>query len=211
MGQHGNSPGEGQGPRFARRGDRWQALCRDVRQSAEDHRETFVRSVPGGRCPLGRLSGRREGLDRGDQGGERAAPTVGQDLGCLKSRGWRRAFTLRSYFQPCPPLLLPLPPRPLPRWHDSAGGTKGAGERRAGDMRDRLGTARAHDPRKSRPGPRNRLQAIALGHVCLTGRNPSGLGAADLKSTAPLHDGGRHGSDCGTDGTLRGRACADRR
>ena len=111
---------------------------------------------------MGRLSGRREGLDRGDRGGERAAPTVGQDLGCLKSRGWRRAFTLRSYFQPCPPLLLPLPPRPLPRWHDSAGGTKGAGERRAGDMRDRLGTARAHDPRKSRPRPRNRLQAIAL-------------------------------------------------
>jgi hypothetical protein len=42
--------------------------------------------------PLRRLSGRRGG--RGNRGGEKAVPTVGQDSGYLKSRGWRRAFTL---------------------------------------------------------------------------------------------------------------------
>jgi hypothetical protein len=42
--------------------------------------------------------GWRSGLGRGDRSGEKAVPTVGQDSGRLKSRGWRREFTLRLHF-----------------------------------------------------------------------------------------------------------------
>jgi hypothetical protein len=138
--------------------------------------------------PLRRLSGRREGLGRGNRGGEKAVPTVGQDLGCLKSRGWRRAFTLRSYLHPCPPLPPPPPARPLPRWRDASGAGQGPGND-ARDMRDRLGTARAHDPRRSRPASRNRLQAIALGAGRI-GSEGGGDGADQARA------GGGPGSDC---------------
>jgi hypothetical protein len=76
--------------------------------------------------------GWRRGLGREDRGGEKAVPTVGQDAGRLKSRGWRRAFTLRSYIHPCPPLPSPPPARPLPRWRDASGAGQGPGN----DARD---------------------------------------------------------------------------
>ncbi len=93
---------------------------------------------------------------------KKAPPTVGQDAGRLKSRGWRRVFTLRSYIHLRPPPPSPPPARPLPRWRDASGAGQGPGGG-ARDRRDRLGKARAHDPRASRPGPHNRRPVIAPG------------------------------------------------
>ncbi len=77
--------------------------------------------VQGNCCPLQRLFGRRGGFGRGDQGGEETAPTVGQDLGRLESRGWRRGFTLRLQIHPRLPPPLHPPARPLQRWRDASG------------------------------------------------------------------------------------------
>jgi hypothetical protein len=93
--------------------------------------------------------------------GKQALPTVGQYLGRLESRGWRRALTLRSYFHPRPPPPTYPSHGPLPRCRQSSGAGKGPGSD-ARDMRDRLGNATAQEPGKSRPGPRNTLPAIAL-------------------------------------------------
>jgi hypothetical protein len=110
---------------------------------------------------MARLSCRGE-LGRVERGGEQAVPTVGQDAGRLESRGWRRDFTLRSYFHPRSPLPSPPPVRTLPRWRGSSGAGKGPGSG-ARDMRGQLCTARTREPHLSRPGPHNTLQAIALG------------------------------------------------
>jgi hypothetical protein len=110
---------------------------------------------------LRRLSGRRGGRGQGDRGwAKEAPPAVGHDPGRLDSRGWRREFTLRSHIHPRQPPH-PPPPPPLPRWH----GSSGAGMGSRSDLRgrqERLGKARARKPRKSGPGPRNTLPAIAL-------------------------------------------------
>jgi hypothetical protein len=125
---------------------------------------------------LPRLSGRRGGQGRGDRGWAKTAPPdVGHDPGRLKSRGWRRAFTLRSQIHSCLPPPSDLPPGPLPRWCVSSGAGKGPG-RDARDMRERFGTALAHEPRTSRPGP-HRLQTFALA---------SGI-RAFLSAAFPLH------------------------
>jgi hypothetical protein len=63
---------------------------------------------------------------------DKAAPTVGQDAGCLESRGWRRGFTLRLYFHPRPPQPSPpASPALIPRTRVIRS-RNGAGERRAG-------------------------------------------------------------------------------
>ncbi len=109
-----------------------------------------------------RLSGWRGGLGRGDRGGAKEAlPDVGHDPGRFESRGWRRALTLRSRIHSRPPPPPHPPCRPCRDDADHQRQKKGPGS----DARDRtegFGTAPAQDPRKSRPGPRNRLQAIAL-------------------------------------------------
>ncbi len=134
--------------------------CQATGQSPDGHRVTLARRVLREPLPLRRLSGGRGGPGRGDRGGEKAAPTVGQDAGRLESRGWRRAFTLRLQIHPRPPQPSHPPARPLPRWRGSSGAGQGPGSG-AGHMRERLGTARAHDPRKSRQGPRNGLLSCA--------------------------------------------------
>jgi hypothetical protein len=123
---------------------------------------TLVRGVRRGPLPVVAAFRHGGGLGRGDRGrAQEAPPAVGHDAGRLESRGWRRALTLRSQIHPRPPPPPHLPPGPPPRWHASSGAGKGPGSG-ARDMRDRLGHARTHGPRKSRPWPHGKRQAIAL-------------------------------------------------
>ena len=109
-----------------------------------------------------RLSGRRAGLGRGDRGGEKGAAHCGTGSGAFGIKGLAAriyfAFTLAS---PPAPAVAPATPSAAPMARIIAG-RKGAGERLAGHAGP-VGQCARHEPRKSRPGPHNRLQEIALG------------------------------------------------
>jgi len=119
-------------------------------QSPEGHRVSLVRSVLSQPLPpLRRLSGRQGGLGRGDRGWAQEAPNaVGHDPGLLKSRGWRRAFTLRSHFHPAHPRRRTRHATPAAMAR-TIRGRKGAGARRA----DKVGHGARRGPAQSRPGP----------------------------------------------------------
>ena len=131
------------------------------RQSPEGCRVTLVRSGPTEPLPLAAAFRQAERLCRGDRGGEKNCVHCGTGFGAFKIKGLvaRVYFAFTRSFSPNPPLHPPV--RPQPRWCGSSGAGKEPGNG-ARDIRDRLGTARALEPRKSRPGPRNRLQAITL-------------------------------------------------
>jgi hypothetical protein len=119
-------------------------------QSSEGHRVTAVRI--GLREPLSLAAA----LPKGDRGwAKEAPPAVGHDPGRLDSRGWRRAFTLRSRSHPGPsPSSHPPPPAPCRDGARHQGQERGRGAARGTCARGwvtRLGTARARDPRN--PGP----------------------------------------------------------
>ena len=109
-----------------------------------------------------RPSGRRGGLGRGASGRGNGAAHCGTESGSLGINGLPAcvyfAFT-HSHARPPPPSH--PPPGPLPRWRTSSGAGQGP-ESDARDMREQLGNVPTEEPRRSRPGPQNKLQAIAL-------------------------------------------------
>ena len=122
-----------------------------------------MRSVPGGLAPWGGFPAGGKVWTGGNRGRGKGGAHCGTGFGVFEIKGLAAwiyfAFILSALSTPAVAAASPS----LAAMALRIRGRTGADERRAGDMRDRLGTARAHDPRKSRPGPRNRLQAIALG------------------------------------------------
>jgi len=85
------------------------------------------------------------------RGTARLRPVEIARLRQIARKTWRY-FGLRSQSHPRPSLPPHPPPRPLPRWRASSGAGKGPWSD-ARDLRERLGTARAHDPRNPDPIP----------------------------------------------------------
>jgi hypothetical protein len=102
-------------------------------QSPEDHRETFVRSVPGGPVPLGAAFRQAGRFGQGGSGRGKGGAHCGTDSGVFGIKGLAACIYF-AFTDSSPPATAvaptPASPAPMARF---LRGRKGAGERRTGD------------------------------------------------------------------------------